>query len=118
MPDPVLELLRLLAEDASAEELDEQARKLTADDPDHGPAARELALRVRAELDAHRRRDGELAALVDTARDLASLPTPAGCSTRSCAGPALLGADVAYLTLTSGGGRRTAAGWWWWHPAA
>ena len=35
--DPVLELLRLLAEDASAEELDEQARKLTADDPDHGP---------------------------------------------------------------------------------
>jgi hypothetical protein len=48
VPDPVLELLHLLAEDASAEELDEQARKLTADDPDHGPAARELALRVRA----------------------------------------------------------------------
>jgi hypothetical protein len=41
--DPVLELLRLLAEDASAEELDEQARKFTADDPDHGPAALERA---------------------------------------------------------------------------
>ena len=63
MPDPVLELLRLLAEDASAEELDEQARKLTADDPDHGPAARELALRVRAELDSWRVRLGTKPAL-------------------------------------------------------
>ena len=100
MPDPVLELLRLLAEDASAEELDEQARKLTADDPDHGPAARELALRVRAELDAHRRREVELSALVDTARDLASLPDPGGVLDAIVRrARTLLGADVAYLTL-------------------
>jgi type II secretory pathway pseudopilin PulG len=98
--DPVLELLRLLAEDASAEELDEQARKLTADDRDHGPAARELALRVRAELDAHRRREVELSALVDTARDLASLPDPGGVLDAIVRrARTLLGADIAYLTL-------------------
>ena len=57
MPRTALELLRLLAADAPAEQIEEKARALAAADPDDGEAARELALRVRAGLDAHRRRE-------------------------------------------------------------
>jgi GAF domain-containing protein len=95
-----LELLRLLAQDAPAERIEEQARALAAADPESGAVARELALRVRAGIDAHRRREAELSALVDIARDLASLPEPGGVlDTIVRRARSLLGADVAYLTL-------------------
>ncbi|WP_214402476.1 GAF domain-containing protein, partial [Pseudonocardia lacus] len=100
MPEIALELLRLLAQDAPAEQLDASARELAADDPATAAAARELAMRVRAGVDASRRREAELSALVETARELAS---------RSDHGAvldaivqrarALVGADVSYLTL-------------------
>ena len=100
MPRTALELLRLLAADAPAEQIEEKARALAAADPDDGAAARELALRVRAGLDAHRRREAELSALVDTARDLASLPDPGGVLDAIVRrARTLLRADVAYLTL-------------------
>jgi type II secretory pathway pseudopilin PulG len=95
-----LELLRLLAQDAPAQRIEEQAKALAAADPETGEVARELALRVRAGIDAHRRRGAELSTLVDIARDLASQPEPGGVldaivrKARS-----LVGADVAYLTL-------------------
>jgi hypothetical protein len=69
-PTAALTLLRLLAEGAPASELSEV--------PDAGGEARELALRVRAAFDSRRRREAELTALVDTARDLASLRDPSG----------------------------------------
>jgi type II secretory pathway pseudopilin PulG len=95
-----LELLRLLAQDAPAERIEEQARALAAADPESGAVARELALRVRAGIDAHRRREAELSALVDIARDLASLPDPGGVlDTIVRRARSLLGADCAYLTL-------------------
>ena len=100
MPRTALELLRLLAADAPAEQIEEKARALAALDPEDGEAARELALRVRAGLDAYRRREAELSALVDTARDLASLPDPSGVLDAIVRrARTLLRADVAYLTL-------------------
>lgn len=100
MPRTALELLRLLAADAPAEQLEEKARALAAADPDDGEAARELALRVRAGLDAFRRREAELSALVDTARDLASLPDPGDVLDAIVRrARTLLRSDVAYLTL-------------------
>src|SRR5688500_17610025 len=66
-----LALLRLLAQDAPAEQLEAQAAALVPDDPETGALARELALRVRSGIDGHRKREAELAALVETARDLA-----------------------------------------------
>ena len=63
------ELLDLLAKDAPAAGIEAAG----AD-----PAAKAAALRVRAVIDGHRRREAELAALVDTARDLASLADPGG----------------------------------------
>jgi type II secretory pathway pseudopilin PulG len=100
VPRTALELLRLLAVDAPAEQIEEKARALAAADPDDGEAARELALRVRAGLDAYRRREAELSALVDTARDLASLPDPGDVLDAIVRrARTLLRADVAYLTL-------------------
>jgi GAF domain-containing protein len=100
VPQIALELLRLLAQDAPAEQLDAAARDLAADDPATGAAARELALRVRTAVDASRRREGELSALLDTARELASRSDPGGvldAIVQRARG--LVGADVAYLTL-------------------
>jgi type II secretory pathway pseudopilin PulG len=100
VPQTALELLRLLAQDAPAEQLEEQARRLAAADPDGAAAARELVLRVRSGLDAHRRREAELSALVDTARDLASLPDPGEVLDAIVRrARTLLGADLTYLTL-------------------
>ncbi|WP_308282982.1 helix-turn-helix domain-containing protein [Pseudonocardia nigra] len=100
MSSTALELLRLLAQDAPADRIEEQARALTAADPDTGAVARELALRVRAGIDAHRRREAELSALVDIARDLASLPEPSGVLDAIVRrARTLIGTDVAYLTL-------------------
>ncbi|HEY7720673.1 MAG TPA: helix-turn-helix domain-containing protein [Pedococcus sp.] len=90
--DAALRLLRLLAEGAPASELSR------AHDPDG--EARELALRVRAAFDSRRRREAELTALVDTARDLASLRDPSGVLDAIVRrARALLGTDIAYLTL-------------------
>ncbi|MFF0264217.1 helix-turn-helix domain-containing protein [Kribbella sp. NPDC004536] len=86
------ELLRLLAEDAPGSEL---ARAAGED-----AVARDLALRIRAGIDASKKREAELSALVDVARELASARDPGAVlgtivhRTRS-----LLGVDVAYLTL-------------------
>jgi hypothetical protein len=89
---PAMTLLRLLAEGAPAAEL--QAV------PDPSGEARELALRVRAAFDSRRRREAELTGLVDTARDLAALRDPSGILEAIVRrARALLGTDVAYLTL-------------------
>jgi hypothetical protein len=98
--ETALELLRLLAQDAPAERIDEQARALEAVDPQSGAVARELALRVRSGIDGHRKREAELSALVDIARDLASRPDPGGVLDAIVRrARSLLGTDVAYLTL-------------------
>lgn len=85
-------LLRLLAEGATVAELS------AVDDPDG--EARELALRVRSALESRRRREAELTALVETARDLAALRDPSGVLDAIVRrARMLLGTDVAYLTL-------------------
>ena len=99
MPRTALELLRLLAQDAPAERIEEKAGRWPRPIRD-AAAARELALRIRAGIDAHRRREAELSALVDTARDLASLPDPGDVLDAIVRrARTLLGTDVAYLTL-------------------
>jgi type II secretory pathway pseudopilin PulG len=99
-PVPALELLRLLAQDAPAALIEEQAQRLAATDPGTAGVARGLALRVRAGIDAHLRREAELSALVDTARDLASVADPHGVLDAIVRrARSLLGTDVAYLTL-------------------
>jgi GAF domain-containing protein len=100
MPQTALALLRLLAQDAPAEQLEELAAALSPDDPETAAVAGELALRVRAGIDVHRRRESGLAALVETARDLASLRDPGNVLDAIVRrARALLGTDVAYLTL-------------------
>ena len=90
--DPAMTLLRLLAEGAPASELG-GVRDETGE-------ARELALRVRAAFDSRRRREAELTALVETARDLASLRDPGGLLEAIVRrARTLLGTDVSYLTL-------------------
>lgn len=100
MPQTALDLLRLLAQDAPAARIEEQAALLAAADPATGAVARELALRVRAGIDAHRRREAELSALVETAHDLASVAGPREVLDAIVRrARSLLGTDVAYLTL-------------------
>ncbi|MBW0107955.1 helix-turn-helix domain-containing protein [Pseudonocardia sp. KRD-182] len=98
VPQTALDLLRLLAQDAPADLI--EARALQATDSETAAVARTLALRVRAGIDEHRRREAELSALVETARDLASAADPRGvldAIVRRARG--LIGTDVAYLTL-------------------
>ncbi|MFC6161924.1 helix-turn-helix domain-containing protein [Kribbella jiaozuonensis] len=86
------ELLRLLAEDAPGSEL---ARAAGED-----AVARDLALRIRAGMDASKKREAELSALVDVARELASARDPGGVlDTIVHRARTLIGTDVAYLTL-------------------
>ncbi|MCX6467662.1 MAG: GAF domain-containing protein, partial [Pseudonocardiales bacterium] len=100
MPTTALELLRLLAQDAPAARIEEQAQRLAVTDPETAGVARGLALRVRAGIDAHRRREAELSALVDIARDLASVEDPHGVLDAIVRrARSLLGTDIAYLTL-------------------
>lgn len=83
-------LLRLLAAGAPASELS------AARDGE----ARELALRVRAAFDSRRKREAELTALVETARDLAALRDPSGILEAIVRrARTLLGTDLSYLTL-------------------
>ncbi|MFB6723876.1 helix-turn-helix domain-containing protein [Kribbella sp. NPDC056345] len=86
------ELLRLLAEDASGSEL----ARVAGEDA----VARDLALRIRAGIDASKKRETELTALVEVARELASASDPGGVlDTIVHRARTLVGADVAYLTL-------------------
>ncbi len=86
------DLLRLLAEDASGSEL----ARVAGDDA----IARDLALRIRAVIDASKKREAELTALVEVARELASARDPSGVlDTIVHRARTLVGADVAYLTL-------------------
>jgi len=100
VPQTALELLRLLADDAPGEQLEHQAALIAESDPALGGPARELALRVRSVMDARRRREVELGALVEVARDLASLRDPGGVLDAIVRrARSLVGTDVAYLTL-------------------
>ncbi len=86
-----LQLLRLLANNASARELTAVGAPGTE---------RDLALRIRDGIDRRRRREAELSALVETARDLASLSDPNGVLDAIVRrARILLGTDLAYLTL-------------------
>lgn len=86
------ELLRLLADDAAGSELARAAGS--------NQAARDLALRIRAGMDASKRREAELSALVDVARELASARDPGSVlGTIVHRARTLIGTDVAYLTL-------------------
>jgi hypothetical protein len=89
-------LLQLLADDAPAAELARAADRVAAEDP----AARDLALRIRAGMDASKRRETELSTLIDIARELASAREPGGVlDTIVHRARTLIGTDVAYLTL-------------------
>ncbi|MFJ6698413.1 helix-turn-helix domain-containing protein [Streptomyces sp. NPDC091272] len=97
------ELLDLLAAGAPAEQLAVPAARARAVDPSGAARlaeATEAALAVRRTLDQHQRREAELAALFDTAGDLAAL-RGLDAVLRAIVRRArtLLGADVAYLTL-------------------
>ncbi|MBB3661352.1 MULTISPECIES: helix-turn-helix domain-containing protein [Prauserella salsuginis group] len=94
MTDGAARLLRLLADGASAEDL---ARADTGETDDE---ALRLALTIRRTLDAHTRRETELAALFDTASDLARL-RDLDAVLRSIVHRArmLLRVDMSYLSL-------------------
>ena len=100
-----LHLLDLLARDASAVEFERpvveaRAAGLPAADIEALDRAKRVALGVREQLAAHRRREAELAALFQTASDLAALTSVdevlAAIVRRA---RALLGRDTAYLCL-------------------
>ncbi|NYD34815.1 helix-turn-helix domain-containing protein [Actinomycetospora corticicola] len=96
----LVDALRLLAADGPAADLERAAASLAGSDPETAA----LVLRVRATIEAGRRREAELAALVDTARDLAGESDPGlvlDAIVRRAR--ALLGTDVAYLTLYDAG---------------
>src|SRR5690348_15892606 len=98
-------LLDLIAEDAPAEEYGAvavQARAAGAAAPDLAELEQAVgtALRVRRVLRQHRRRETELAALFDTAGDLAALrDLDAVLQSIVRRARMLLGTDTAYLTL-------------------
>jgi hypothetical protein len=84
-------LLRLLSEGASTAEL----LAVEAD-----PVVRELAVRVRADIASVRRREAQLEALLETAKDLAAMRDPAGVLEAIVRrARTLLRSDLAYLTL-------------------
>lgn len=91
MPADAAALLELLAAGAGADEI-----AAAAADPRH----RDLALAVRRATDGLIRREHELQALVETARDLAAQRDPAGVLDAIVRrARALMGTDLAYLTL-------------------
>ncbi|BBG01020.1 MULTISPECIES: helix-turn-helix domain-containing protein [Pseudonocardia] len=96
----VLDLLRLLADRADGAAPTEELTRVAAELSGSAPEAGALALRVGAAMDAGRRRESELAALVEIARDLASgSDTGSVLDTIVRRARVLLGTDVAYLTL-------------------
>jgi len=87
----VMHLLELLANDATI------AQIAAADAP---PAARDLALRVTSAREVHLHREAGLAALLDTARELATEHDPGEVLDAIVRrARRLLGTDLAYLTL-------------------
>ncbi len=77
--EQVMTLLELLAADAPVSQI------AATEAP---TVARDLALRITQAREVHQQREAGLAALLDTARELARPPTTrARCSTPSCAGP-------------------------------
>ncbi|MFC5952805.1 GAF domain-containing protein, partial [Pseudonocardia lutea] len=113
MARTVLDLLRLLADrvdrvdpvggradgagrDGRAGELEHAATELAGSEPEAGA----LVLRIRSAMEAGRRRETELAALVETARELTSQSDTGGVLDAIVRrARALLGTDLAYLTL-------------------
>lgn len=94
--DAAMTLLRLLADDAPAADVARAAEEVAAADP----VVRNLAMRIRASMDASKRREAELSALVDVARELASVRDPGSVlDTIVHRARTLVGTDVAYLTL-------------------
>nr|WP_231950611.1 GAF domain-containing protein [Allokutzneria albata] len=100
--NPVTELLRLLVQGAPSEKIAQVPRLsgLRGAELAEVEGATELALRVRRTLTQHRRREAELAALFDSAGDLAGL-RDLDSVLRSIVHRArmLLGTDVAYLSM-------------------
>lgn len=101
--DDVRRLLDLLAADASGEQLAHvavEAARLPRAVRAEVEAAVEVALRIRQTLTEHRRREAELTALFDTARDLSKL-RDLDEVLRSIVRRArrLLGVDLSYLSL-------------------
>lgn len=105
MAEGVSHLLDLLGRDASAVEFERpvveaRAAGLPASDIETLERAKRVALALREQLEAHRRREAELAALFQTASDLAALNSVdevlAAIVRRA---RALLGRDMAYLCL-------------------
>ncbi len=105
MAEGVSHLLDLLGRDASAVEFERpvveaRAAGLPAHDIETLERAKRVALALREQLEAHRRREAELAALFQTASDLAALTSVdevlAAIVRRA---RALLGRDIAYLCL-------------------
>ena len=89
--DGSLELLRLLADSAPTHHLDRIGAQ---------PEAHRLARAVALRAEDQRRREGQLRALVDTARDLAAARDPSGVLDAIVRrARALMGTDVSYLTL-------------------
>ncbi|MEO7131456.1 MAG: GAF domain-containing protein, partial [Dermatophilaceae bacterium] len=89
--DQLLQLLDLLADDASISDL------ASVDAP---PEARELALRVATSREGHRQREAGLTALLETARELTALSDPAGVLEAIVRrARTLLQTDLTYLTL-------------------
>ncbi len=105
MPHDQASYLELLARGAAAEAYDRPLLLARADGA--GPEAlaalehaKQLALRVRAELEGRRRREAELSALFETAHDLAGLrDLDAVLRAIVQRARSLLGTEVAYLSL-------------------
>ncbi|MFB6613630.1 helix-turn-helix domain-containing protein [Streptomyces sp. NPDC056367] len=99
----VLDLLNLLAEGAPAESFTLPAGRgadLSAAEAEAVADATRTALRIRRTLSQHRRREAELAALFDTAGDLAGLrDLDAVLKAIVHRAKLLLGTDVTYLSL-------------------
>jgi GAF domain-containing protein len=105
----LINLLELLTRDAASEQLLQVASAARAAGARPAESARieqatELALRIRHTLSDHRRRETELAALFDTASDLAGLRDP-DAVLKSIVHRArmLLGVDISYLSLNDEG---------------
>ncbi|MFI6051910.1 helix-turn-helix domain-containing protein [Streptomyces violascens] len=102
---PEAPYLALLARGAPAEAYDRPALLARADGAPPGAlagldAAKQLALRVRADLEGRRRREAELSALFETAHDLAGLrDLDAVLRAIVQRARSLLGTEVAYLSL-------------------
>lgn len=103
-------LMTLLAESAPASEVFAVAESIARRAPSEaaGASLREQTLRVKDLLDRRARRDRDLSALFDTAKDLASLKDLTAILTSIAArGRELLGTDLAYLSLIDESGTET-----------